>query len=86
MKKLIAMLLLAICVLSADADPFRVKPYLQLGDNASKADELTLLWHTGDADADWSVEVKADKSSKWVKMNAPEFRRVAVRGIDTHRV
>lgn len=86
MKKLIAILLLAVCVSFADADPFRVKPYLQLGDNASKADELTLLWQTGDADADWSVEVKAVKSSKWVKMNAPEFRRVAVRGIDIHRV
>ena len=41
------------------ADPFVVKPYLQLGDApASNAGDLVLLWQADDVDADWSVEYR----------------------------
>ncbi len=38
--------------------PFLATPYLQLGEDP-KADDLTLLWHADDVDADWSVEVRS---------------------------
>jgi len=86
MKKLALVLLLASLCIYAESGPFRAKPYLQLGDNPSKMSELALLWQTADTDAAWLVEVKSASSSKWQKMDGPAFRRVAVRGIEAHRV
>ncbi len=86
MKKLALLLLLASVTACAELGPFRAKPYLQMGDNPSNVSGLALLWQTADTDADWLVEVKTAGPSKWRKMEAPGFRRVAVRGIDAHRV
>lgn len=48
-------------------DPFLEKPYLQLGNNPKLAakESLMLLWHTGEQPADWKVEVKTSKDTKW---------------------
>ncbi len=72
---------------SGASDPFIAKPYLQLGDapKASKRETLTLLWHAADADAKWGAEVRKP-GGKWVAQAAPAFRRVAVKGIEAHRV
>jgi hypothetical protein len=61
---------------------FRVKPYLQLGDtaNPAAAGRLALVWHTDDRDAAWSVETEAGGTTK------AAMRRVAVPGVETHRV
>ena len=66
---------------------FVAKPYLQLGRNAALAAQNTLavVWQTADIDARWTLEVKT-KSGEWVKMDKPTMRRVAVTGIDPHRV
>ncbi len=86
MKKLALFVLFAALGQSAELGPFRAKPYLQMGNNPSKVSELALLWQTADTDASWMVEVKAAGASNWRKEEAPAFQRVAVRGIDAHRV
>ncbi len=76
---------------------FLVKPYLQLGDAPAvgAAERMTLLWHAGDEDAPWSVEVRPAATQAagqtagdggWRKADAPAMRRVAVPGIEPHRV
>jgi 3',5'-cyclic AMP phosphodiesterase CpdA len=62
-----------------------VKPYLQLG-NAPARGALRLLWHTADVDVDWIVELQGRKDGPWTKAEAPAFRRVAVSGVEPHRV
>jgi acid phosphatase type 7 len=63
---------------------FLVKPYLQLG-HAPHAGSLTLLWHTSDADADWTVQYRPGTEHDWKK--APiQSQRIAVVSIEPHRV
>jgi Icc-related predicted phosphoesterase len=62
---------------------FIANPYLQIGRNPS-ATSLELLWHAADVNADWAVELK-DKGP-WQKTPSPTFNRVAVAGVDAHRV
>ena len=77
----------ALSVYAAAADDtFLVKPYLQLGDSPSRADRMALLWHTGDTDENFSVEVRMNGSKSWKKMAQPSFTRVVVRTIEPHRV
>jgi 3',5'-cyclic AMP phosphodiesterase CpdA len=64
---------------------FIVNPYLQIGREPS-AESLELLWHAADANADWSVEVKNAANSPWQKASAPAYNRVAVTGVEPHRV
>ncbi len=64
---------------------FIAKPYLQIGRQPS-AESLQLLWHVGDVNADWSVEERNGSSGFWKKTAAPVYNRVAVAGIDPHRV
>lgn len=68
------------------AGPFIAEPYLQLGDarGLQKSEMLALLWQTADEPADWTVEIK--RGRLWRKMEAPSSRRVAVAGIEPHRV
>ncbi len=70
------------------ADAFVVKPYLQLGDDPSKAGpgDLRLLWQGDDVDADWSVEYQAGKGRPFQAAETPTSRRVAVPSIAPHRV
>ena len=66
--------------------PFLVKPYLQLG-HAPAPGALQLLWHAADADADWSVEYPIGRRPPVAKADEPPTsRRVAVAGIEPHRV
>jgi 3',5'-cyclic AMP phosphodiesterase CpdA len=62
-----------------------VKPYLQLGRTPAPG-SVTVLWHSDDADAAWSVETRAEAGGSWEKAQAPTSRRVAVEGIEPHRV
>ena len=66
--------------------PFLVKPYLQIGPTPGPG-ILRLLWHAPDADADWTVEHRAvGADGPWTKAEAPSSRRVAVAGVEPHRV
>jgi acid phosphatase type 7 len=64
---------------------FMAKPYLQIGHNPSPT-SLQLLWHTTDAEAVWAVEHQLDAKSSWTKTPTPTSTRVAVAGVDPHRV
>src|SRR6478736_8177330 len=61
---------------------FLVSPYLQIGKNPS-ATSLQLLWHSADMDKDWLVEYQV--GAAWKKAEL-KFKRVAVTGVDPHRV
>ena len=72
-------------LVGATDGPFLVKPYLQLG-HAPAAGKLVLMWHAADADADWAVEYRPGPGTRWQAAKAPAARRVAVGGIEPHRV
>jgi 3',5'-cyclic AMP phosphodiesterase CpdA len=60
-------IVLALAV-SLPAETFITKPYLQIG-NAAKGTDLVLLWHAGNENADWKVEIK--KGSSWRAAGTP---------------
>lgn len=62
-----------------------VKPYLQLGRTPAPG-SVTVLWHTVNDDATWSVETQADNGGSWEKAQDATSRRVAVEGVEPHRV
>jgi acid phosphatase type 7 len=64
---------------------FIAKPYLQIG-RAPSPDALQLLWHASDAEADWTVEQRNDPNRPWTKTEAPVARRIAVKGVEPHRI
>jgi hypothetical protein len=64
---------------------FLVKPYLQLG-HAPRPGCLTLLWHTGDADAEWAVEYGYKTQDDWRDVKSVTSHRIAVVGAQPHRV
>jgi hypothetical protein len=64
---------------------FITKPYLQIGRNPSPG-TLQLLWHAADSEADWSVEYRDKGDRPWAKAEAPGSRRVAVAGLEPHRI
>jgi hypothetical protein len=89
----LALLLLALAACAVEHGPqpaglFLVKPYIQLGDAPRPASEesLTVLWHTADRDADWTVELRPAGTAAWRAVESPTARRVAVPGIPPHRV
>jgi hypothetical protein len=67
---------------------FRVKPYVQLGDApaASARESLEVLWHAADRDERWSVEARPADGQPWRRFEASVLRRIAVEGIEPHRV
>ena len=65
--------------------PFLVKPYLQLG-HTQATGKLVLMWHAADTDAEWAVEYRPGPGTRWQAAKAPAARRVAVAGIEPHRV
>jgi hypothetical protein len=65
--------------------PFLAKPYLQLG-HTPMAGKLVLIWHAADADVDWSVEYRPGPGTRWQAAKSPAARRVAVGGVEPHRV
>jgi acid phosphatase type 7 len=70
---------------NAPAGPFLVKPYLQLG-HTQAAGKLVLMWHTADVDAAWTVEYRPGSGRRWETGKAPSAARVAVAGVEPHRV
>src|SRR5262245_10274010 len=66
-----ASLLLAAALLLSQtpqsAQPFLEKPYLQLGDapKLSASESMVLMWHTGNTQSEWKVEVRTSKDSTW---------------------
>jgi len=69
----------------APEGPFLVKPYLQLG-HKQVAAKLVLLWHTLDTDAAWTVEYRPGAGTRWQAAKTPGIRRVAVAGVEPHRI
>jgi 3',5'-cyclic AMP phosphodiesterase CpdA len=62
-----------------------VKPYLQLGSEPA-AGALRLIWQAEDTDAAWSVAIQTAPGRPWRKAEAPTARRIAVAGVEPHRV
>jgi hypothetical protein len=79
-------------LLPADAEesggPFLVKPYLQLGDapTLSGTEQLVVMWHTDDRDADWAVAWQEPGAAAWTAAERPAWTRIAVESIAPHRV
>jgi len=65
--------------------PFLAKPYLQLGGSQSEG-KLLLLWHAADLDTAWGVDLRPAGKGEWQSVKAPKFNRVAVAGVEPHRV
>ena len=65
--------------------PFLATPYLQLGEDP-QPDDLTLLWHADDVDADWSVDVQSPTGTDWRPITSPTNRRVILDDVEHHRV
>jgi hypothetical protein len=65
--------------------PLLVKPYLQLG-HAQAQGKIVVVWHTTDADATWVVDYRPGYGRRWQTAPAPSFQRVAVIGVEPHRV
>jgi acid phosphatase type 7 len=86
MKNALLAGLLSLLPIWAASQYFLEDPYLQLGDNASRADELSLLWQTEDQDSAWSVEVRSTAEGNWTKTNEPTYRHIVVGGVEPHRV
>jgi 3',5'-cyclic AMP phosphodiesterase CpdA len=81
-------LFLLLGVAHAADQPFIVEPYIQMGDapQLSSSDSLVVMWHTADVDQPWDVQVKKPSGNKWSAPVHATLTRVAVRGIEPHRV
>ena len=68
--------------------PFLVKPYLQWGDwpDASRGRSMELVWHDADLAAEWAVQYNVQGKPAWQMAAEPVIRRIAVPGVDPHRV
>ncbi len=65
--------------------PFLVKPYLQIG-HAPAARQVVLVWQTNDTNNAWTVEYRPGAGSRWRPAPTPSSTRVAVPGIEPHRI
>jgi hypothetical protein len=66
--------------------PFLVKPYVQPG-HSIEAGKVVLMWHAADADCEWAVEARAAADKPWqAAAKKPEAVRIAVPGVEPHRV
>src|SRR5579862_5651309 len=81
-------LFVILCSCRAADSPFVVEPYIQLGDAAkiASSESMEIRWHTVDVDQPWEVQSRKPDGSKWMAASRAEFTRVAVRGIEPHRV
>ena len=83
----LALLLPTSIIAQQNADPFIVKPYLQIGDTTTAAPNcLTILWHTTLVDARWQVEHRAILASKWVIDPVPTSHPIIVGATTPHFV
>jgi len=83
-KFFIFCLMLFVCTGAIAQDVFITKPYLQIGQHPT-AQSLQLLWHAAEADANWVVEY-ANAKDVWIKSTSVIFSKVAVTGVEPHRV
>ena len=69
------------------ASPFLVKPYLQWGDSPDwqSGSGILVVWHDYDVEAGWSLEYHTG-AKEWQMAGPPTVRRIAVKGVDPHRV
>ncbi len=72
----VAALILSLALGAAES-PFLEKPYLQLGDSPHASESLLLMWHTDNTPAEWTVEVRTAKDSKWRAAERPSSQTVA---------
>ena len=89
-ERIAVLLLIALGAGAQQPSDFLVSPYLQLGNRPQlSADEsLSLLWHTGDSDAKWQVEVQATPGGAWKTSGLPAMHHVSIPAstIAPHRV
>ncbi len=85
MKKLLVVFCLVLSQIGYSQEVFIAKPYLQIGSNPS-AESLQLLWHSGDDNSVWTVEMQTDKNAAWTKIAPPTFVKIAIAGITPHKV
>lgn len=83
--KLLPLLALAASLFAKD-EFFFEKPYLQLGNRPTMADQgaLDLMWLGHDKDVDFTVEYKT--TGAWLKATPKMLRRVDFKGTAPHRV
>jgi hypothetical protein len=90
----ICLIVLLLATAFAQRDPagvaaraFLIEPYIQLGDNPQLSDpeKLSLVWHTADVDANWTVRVRLRNTDEW-KDSPARGRRVIAQTIEPHRV
>lgn len=72
------LILLFVPFLVQSQNCFLVKPYLQVGYEAS-ASKLELLWHTSDTNSKWEVEFSIN--NKWVKATQYSASKVNVKNL-----
>jgi acid phosphatase type 7 len=70
---------------AAARGPFVAKPYLQMG-QAPTAGKLVLMWHAADVDGNWGVEYQVGTATRWQGTSTPTSRRIAVLGVEPHRI
>jgi hypothetical protein len=69
----------------APVPPFVTKPYLQLGHQPAPG-TVVLVWHAADIDANWAVEYQPGTATRWQPANSPSPRRIAIAGVEPHRL
>src|SRR6266542_3384736 len=79
---------LSLCLGQTASPPFVIEPYLQMGNapQLSASDSMVVMWHTADLDQPWDVQVKKSSDTKWSAPVTALYGKVAVRGIEPHRV
>src|SRR5262245_59427744 len=80
--------LLCLGLSYATEQPFIVEPYIQMGDapRLSSSGSMVILWHTVDVEESWEAQVKKPEAKRWSRPVEAVCARVAVRGIEPHRV
>jgi 3',5'-cyclic AMP phosphodiesterase CpdA len=82
----LSVLLLFSAAIAITADPFIELPYLQLGSQPTDPTRMSLLWHSPDTPATFSVRAKPVGSREWTPQTNVTSRRIAVRTIEPHLV
>jgi predicted phosphodiesterase len=83
-KLIFTVLVLNLFFALSAQEVFYTKPYLQIGYNAAP-DALTLVWHTTDFNANWTVEYSNNKVD-WKKSNDIQSNTVSIVGTTSHKV
>jgi predicted phosphodiesterase len=86
MKQYFLVIAFFVAMISTNAqEVFITKPYVQIGKQASPT-SMQVLWHVAEAEANWTVEYKITATDTWMNATNIRFNKVAVKGIEPHRV